>query len=437
MPDSLVSLVYLVPFGLIMALYVRRQRAVHRISTEALQESVEAGLTEPASLHPLIDPVKCVGCESCINACPEMPGHRVLGLIHGKAELVSPTDCIGHGACLAACPVDAITLVFGTERRGVEIPNVKPNFETNVPGVFIAGELGGMGLIRNAIEQGRQAMESIHRLGASNDPERLDVLIVGAGPAGFSATLAAMEYGLNYATVEQDCLGGSVAHFPRGKLVMTAPATLPIVGEFRFRETSKENLIEFFQNVERETGMQISYRERVESIHRDAGDFIVQTTVRQYRTRSVLLAIGRRGTPRKLEVPGEELSKVTYRFIDPEQYRDQRVLVVGGGDSALEAACSIAEVPGSEVTLSYRSEVFTRARPKNRKRVHAAAEAGRVRLALRSQLESISDQEVSLLLPEQRVRLRNDAVIINAGGILPTDFLRSIGIEIDTKFGTA
>lgn len=437
MTDTLGLLIYATPMAAFVYAYSRWRRKHHRHSVAVRDEAVAAGLIEPASLHPVIDPTKCVGCAACIQVCPEMPGHKVLGLIHGKANLIGPTECIGHGACLANCPADAITLVFGTERRGVDIPTVAPNFETNVPGIFIAGELGGMGLIRNAIEQGCQAIGSIRQRAASTPGDVLDVLIVGAGPAGFAASLAAMESGLTYATVEQESLGGTVAHYPRGKLVMTAPAQLPIYGKFRFRETTKEQLLDFWHGVERDTGVEINYGERVEAITKTGADFFVTTDRTQYQARTVLLAIGRRGTPRKLEVPGEELPKVAYRLVDPEQYRDQHVLIVGGGDSALEAACSIAEVPGSVVTLSYRSDAFSRAKPKNRERVEAARAAGDINVLLGSTVDLIDVDHVQLQQNEDRIRINNDAVIVNAGGILPTAFLRSLGIEVDTKFGTA
>lgn len=396
-------------------------------------------MTEPPSLHPVIDPVKCVGCRSCVAACPEQDAHPVLGVIRGKAHLVGPANCIGHGACFRACPEGAIELVFGTARRGVDIPMVKPNFETNIPGMFIAGELGGMGLIRNAIEQGRQALESIRALDGFGRAEQRDLVIVGAGPAGIAASLGAMEAKLDFVTVEQDSLGGTVAHFPRGKLVMTAPAMLPIVGKMHFRETRKEKLIEYWQDIESKTGLSVNYKERVTAIKRqpDGRSFEVITDKGSYVTRAVLLTIGRRGTPRQLGVPGEDLPKVVYRLIDPEQYQGQRVLVVGGGDSALEAAHTIAEQPGTSVTISYRSEAFSRAKPKNRDKVAAMVEAGQMNALMKSNVLAIEKDSVVLETEKGKGRLPNDAVIVCAGGILPTGFLKEIGIEVETKYGTA
>ncbi len=428
---------YAAPMVLIWAWYVRRRQRAHRDALFVRDESLEAGLTEPASLHPVIDANKCIGCESCIAVCPEMPAHQVLGLVRSKAVLISPTECIGHGACQTVCPVDAITLVFGTEKRGIDIPNVKPNFETNVPGIFIAGELGGMGLIRNAIEQGRQAMDSIISDLGERKSDALDVVIVGAGPAGFAAALGAKEKRLKALILEQDTLGGTVAHFPRGKLVMTAPAMLPLVGMVKFVETTKEELLAFWQKVEKDTGLQINYSERLESVIREGQYFKVTTSKDQYVSRSILLTIGRRGTPRKLGVPGEELPKVTYRLIDPEQFRNQRVLIVGGGDSALEAAITIAEQQGTDVTLSYRSAAFSRAKKKNREKLDAAKEAGRIRVLLQSNVKTIGTDTVELEQEGEGIRLANDAVIVSAGGILPTAFLRELGISIETKHGTA
>jgi thioredoxin reductase/Pyruvate/2-oxoacid:ferredoxin oxidoreductase delta subunit len=428
-------LVYAAPMVGVWAFYIASRKKAQTHSVAKLVAAKEAGLVEPASLHPVIDPSKCIGCGSCIRACPE---GDILGLIDGKAELVEPSHCIGHGACKSVCPANAITLVFGTERRGIDIPNVDQNFQTNVPGIFIAGELGGMGLVRNAIEQGRQAVGSVRKLKGVGQPgDFLDVVIVGCGPAGFSASLAAMESKLRFVTLEQDTLGGTVAHFPRGKLVMTAPFTLPIAGKFNFTELSKEELIEFFQEIATKTGLKVNVGERVETIRPVDGGFEVKSTRATYKSRTVLLTIGRRGTPRLLDVPGEDQTKVVYRLIDPEQYKGQRVLVVGGGDAALEAACEISEQPDTVVTLSHRSESFNRAKPKNRNRVEDAQKSGRLNVVLGSSIQRIGVEEVEIEFGGKAYAVENDAVIACVGGILPTPFLESMGVKVETKYGTA
>lgn len=425
-------LIYVVPLMLALAVYVLRHRRRERTNLARLAEAREAGLTEPASLHPAIDPLRCLGSNACVRACPE---GDVLGLIRGRAQIINATHCIGHGACRAACPHGAITLVFGTAKRGVDIPLLSPTFETNVPGIYIAGELGGMGLIRNAVEQGRRAMDAIRRQKGANG--LLDVIIVGAGPAGFAATLAAHEHKLRYTTIEQESLGGCVFKYPRGKVVMTQPVKLPLVGKVKMRETTKEALLRFWQDIETRTGVRIRYNERMDDIVKTEKGFIVKTTKGSYETRTVLLAIGRRGTPRKLEVPGEERPKVVYSLIDPEQYRGQKVLVVGGGDAAIEAALAIADQPGTTVALSYRGEAFDRAKPKNRERLESMTKDGRLKLLMKSRVRAIATDGVQLDHDGRVVDLGNDAVIVCAGGVLPTPFLKKIGITVETKFGTA
>lgn len=401
-----------------------------------LGESEAAGLSAPDSLHPVIDHFRCIGCGSCVSACPE---HDVLGLIDGKARLVNPADCIGHGACKAACPEDAIRLVFGTATRGMELPEVSPDFESSVPGIFVAGELGGMGLIRNAIEQGRQAMDSIHQRTKDqrSGDKVLDSIIVGAGPAGLSATLRAVERKLSTITIDQDVAGGTVAHFPRGKLVMTAPARLPLVGQVKFSEISKEELLDFWHQVIKEHKVKIQGQEALLDItRRQDGVLEVETSRDRYLTRTVLLAIGRRGTPRKLGVPGEDRPKVTYRMTDPAQYGGEKVLVVGGGDSALEAACEIAELGNAEVALSYRGDAFKRAKPRNRQRVERLQSEDRMTVLLGTEVKEISDRAVAIRQGEERMILPNTVIIVCAGGILPTPFLKQIGIDVVTKYGT-
>ncbi len=429
--SKLSLLIYLTPLLLIFAIYIIRHRRVNRRGRERLHESKEAGLTEPASIHPIINPGRCIGSGACVKACPE----KALSIISGKAVLTDPTHCIGHGACLAACPVDAIELVFGTEKRGMDIPFVKPSFETNVESIFIAGELGGMGLIRKAAEQGKQAIDSIIK--KKNAGNEYDVIIIGAGPAGLSASLAAKEHHLKYLTIEQEeSLGGAIYKYPRNKVAMTQPVILPIVGRVEMYDISKEELLGFWLRIVRDHQLSINFNERMEKVTKTATGYEVKTAKAIYQTANILLAIGRMGTPRKLDVMGENQAKVVYRLTDPEQYKQQNVLVVGGGDSALEAAISISEQPGTTVTLSYRSEAFGRVKPKNRQRLQDAEASKRLNVLLKSTINEIRSSSVKIETADKAIiEIPNQAVIICAGGVLPTPFLKEIGVMVETHYG--
>jgi len=427
-------LLYALPTLCLLLVYLRRRHAREGRSRSDYAISRAAGTVEPVSLHPVVNPNRCIGCGACVDACPE---GSVLGIVGGQAELVNPTHCIGHGRCAEACPTDGITLAIGSARRGVEIPVLGGDFQTSVPGIFVAGELGGMGLIRNAVEQGRRAVEAVRKQpGHGSGGDRLDLVIVGSGPAGFAASLAARQHGLSFTTLEQDTFGGAIAHNPRGKIFVTEPIEMPLVGELPSRRMTKEQLLGLWEDARRRTQLTIREREKVESIEAVDGGFDIRTHAGVYPARAVLLAVGRRGTPRRLGVPGEELPKVVYRLHEPEQYSGMQVLVVGGGDSALEAAIRLAGEPDTDVCVAYRGEAFSRPRPENRKNFEDLVARGRVRLELGTVVRAIGPQSVTLECPSGTQELTNEAVVVCAGGVLPSAFLQTIGVRIETRYGT-
>jgi thioredoxin reductase (NADPH) len=427
---AIVAIICLVVVGI----YIRKQIRESRITSEKIIKAKEEGLFEPISLHPVINH-NCIKSGACIEACPE---HDVLGIVNGRATTINASRCIGHGACFHACPTQAITLNIGTATRGVDLPHVSQNFETNVPGIFIAGELGGMGLIRNAVEQGRQATENIVKALNKNHGATYDLVIVGAGPAGISASLAAKQHNLKSILLEQDTLGGTVFTFPRAKIVMTSPMDLPLHGKVRLNQTSKGELLELWKSVLAKNEILVKEKSKVELIEIENDYFKISTmSGEQYTSKKVLLSIGRRGTPRKLNVPGEDSEKVAYRLLEPESIEEKNILVVGGGDSAIESALLLAD--NNKVTLSYRNDVFGRLKPLNNSKINDAITNGLIDVRLNSNLVSIDKAEVTLSVGKdsENLILKNDLVYIFAGGELPTQFLEKVGIKITKKFGEA
>lgn len=420
--------------AVIVFIYLRKQKRESKVVEAKIEKAKLNGLFEPISLHPVIDVNSCIKTGACILACPE---RDILGIKNGKATTINASRCIGHGACFHACPTQAITLCIGTEKRGVDLPHVNQNFETNMSGIFIAGELGGMGLIKNAVEQGRQAVENIVKMAKKTHEASYDLVIVGAGPAGISASLTAKKHNLKFLTLEQDTLGGTVFTFPRSKIVMTSVMELPLFGKVKLFETSKSELLELWRKVLGQNGIDIQENTKVEAIHTENGHFKVETkNGEHYTAKNVLLSIGRRGTPRKLNVPGEDTEKVAYRLLEPEEIHKKNILVVGGGDSAIESALMLADQ--NKVTLSYRNDVFQRIKPKNNERINEAIVQKQVDVMFSSNVEEIGKEEISISNKDgEKIKLKNDLVYIFAGGELPTQFLEKAGIQITKKFGEA
>jgi thioredoxin reductase (NADPH) len=421
-------------FG-ILWFYIWKQKRESALTEKKIQKAVEEGLFEPISLHPVVDPNSCIKSGACIKACPE---EDIIGIVNGKARVINAARCIGHGACFNACPTQAITLCIGTEKRGVDLPHVNELFESNVPGLYIAGELGGMGLIRNAVEQGRQAVDNIARSINRKIQAEYDLIIVGAGPAGISASLNAHKHNLKTLTLEQDTLGGTVYTFPRSKVVMTNPMNLPLYGKVKFRQTNKDTLLKIWNEALGKNEIKIKEKIKVESIESVSGHFNINTnTGETFNSRKVLLSIGRRGTPRKLNVPGEVSQKVAYRLLEPENISGKNIMVVGGGDSAVESAMLLSE--NNHVSLSYRKDSFSRIKPENSRKIKEAMNDGKVDVLFNTQVKKIGEKTIELVAEEieEPAILENDLVFVFIGGELPTDFLKKAGIEIKTMRGEA
>jgi thioredoxin reductase/NAD-dependent dihydropyrimidine dehydrogenase PreA subunit len=388
----------------------------------------------PKSQHPHIDTNYCIGCGSCTSVCPE---GDVLAMIGGKAVIVNGYKCIGHSLCAEACPVGAITMVMASPSMSADMPYLTPEFETSVPNLFIVGELGGLALIKNAVNQGRACVDAIAgRLKARGPAAKgvYELLVVGAGPAGISASLRAIELKLNYITLERDEVGGTVAKYPRQKLVMTSPVEFPMYGKFKKTELSKENLLAFWDMVLNRADFNVSTGEKVDDIQRDAdGVLTVTTATNQYRARAVVLALGRAGEPRKLGVKGEELPNVMYRLIEADHYINKRILVVGGGDSAVEAALGLAHQSGNQVTLSYRQERFSRIKERNAKRIEDGMRSGKLHVLFNSSPVEFKAESVILDVGGRHREIPNDFVWIFAGGTPPNDFLKKIGVQFGMK----
>jgi thioredoxin reductase (NADPH) len=393
------------------------------------QEAVRLGADRPVGQYPFIDAARCIGCGACVEACPE---GDVLGIIGGTATVVDGLHCMGHGRCELACPVGAIEVGLGDVKSRRDLPVLDAWQESSVPGLFVAGELAGLSLIRNAAAQARKVADRVAQLAAiAPAHDVLDLLIVGAGPAGLTAAATACAHGLSTAVLEQEHdLGGAICHYPRRKLVLSESFELPLLGRLRATDYSKEELLALFQELCRRAELRVRFGQRVLSVDRHDGLFCVRSPDGETTARYVCLAAGRRGTARKLGVPGEELPKVMYQLVDAASFHHMRLLVVGGGDSAVEAVIGLSRQPGNDVTLCYRREKLVRVRQKNAARIARLLDGGRVRGLFSSQLEQIRPGDVRVRTPEGPLLLANDYVLICAGGEPPLELLRNAGVRL-------
>lgn len=400
-------------------------------------DAVAKKLNEPMTLHPEIDPTLCGGCGACVAACPE---GDIIKLINHRALLIEPTKCVGHGQCQAACPFDAIQLVFGTKTRGMELPKVDGNFQTNVPGLYIAGELGGMGLIRNAVKQGRLAAEHAAKSVRPGVNAQFDILVVGAGPGGLSASLAAAASKRKYVCVEQNKFGGTIYNFPKQKVVMSQPIDFAMVGQYKFNKNkvSKEELLSLWNHLRQQAKLNVKEESRFINLKKKGDIFEVETSTGMITAQKVILAMGVRGTPRKLGLPNEEMTKVTYNLLDPDEYKGRYVAVVGGGNAGVEAAQYLCKASlRNKVFLLVRGPDFDRCNEENQKLIRSYEKQGLVTICYNTTVEQIEKDHIMIKKDGQVQRLQNDFLFVFAGALLPFAFLKSLGIIIETKYGEA
>jgi len=426
------GLIWLITLTLLLAIflpYFIKFRRAQRSTLHRKKEAESLGVGRPRSQYPLIDASVCIGCGSCVEACPE---GDVLGVVYGKATIINGERCVGHGFCEQVCPVGAIKVGLGDIKTREDIPHLDEYFESNVPGLFIAGELGGISLIRNAITQGRTAVERIVKLqknGPKNTAADCDIIIVGGGPAGLSAALTAIKNDLSYIVIDQQEPGGTILQYPRRKLVMTQPVEIPLYGRLEKDEYSKETLLDIWTKLIEQFKLRVRSNEKVDSVHRNENLFKIQTHQSEYKAPYVVLAMGRRGTPRKLDVPGEDKAKVAYQLLDAQSYTNNDLLVVGGGDSAVEAAVGLARQAKNRVHLSYRKSKLFKIKKKNEDRINELIDQDKIKPVFNSSVVSIDTKSVNLKIGDSITEIPNDYVFVFAGGIPPFEMLKQTGVR--------
>lgn len=420
----------------------RNGRQTLRTGLQERARAKEAGSYQPRLEHPWVDLSRCIGCASCVRACPEQ---GVLDILHGQAAVVHGSRCIGHGECAAHCPVGAIALTMADRSDELDLPALLPDMEAvGRPGLFLGGEVTGFALIRTAVDHGvRCARGAAARAqkdrsipeGAKAGQEGLDLCIVGAGPAGLACALEAKRLGLRFVVLEQDRVGGTIARYPRRKLINTHAMELPLGAKIESRTYRKQELMELWTRLCHEHDLPIREGQALKSIEdQPDGSFRVHTDDGIHHARSVCLALGRRGIPNRLGVPGEEMMKVNYSLIDARSYTDMNLLVVGGGDSAVEAALGLAEQEGNTVHLSYRRSSFFRLRARNQILIEQAIRERRIHVLWETSVHAIEHDRVLLRRMDPSLPLLavpNEEVFLMVGGQPPVPLLKEAGVSFD------
>jgi thioredoxin reductase/ferredoxin len=393
-----------------------------------------AAVVGPRVLVHDINDDRCTGCDACVAVCPT----NVLDLVANKSRVLRFQDCIQCEACMFACPTEALVMFpEGTVPPPLKVPEIDENFQTAVPGQYLIGEVAGKPLVKNAANLGRAVIE--HMLGSTNmrvgalgrGESSVDVAIIGSGPGGLSAALTCIQRGVSYVMLEKEqMIASTIARYPKGKLVMAEPYDTQNLSLLPVFDSGKEQLIPIWTELIQRVNLNVRQGESVETVTRtNDGNFEIRSTVGTYKAQRVVLSIGTRGKPRTLQVPGENLPKVFSLLEDPDEWRGRNVMVVGGGDSACEAALALADA-GARVMISYRGKGFSRAQPKNKQAIEAYAAEGRIKAKLGSQVLAFEHDSVALALGDgTQKRYPNDAAFVLIGADPPIQWLEKLGVR--------
>jgi thioredoxin reductase len=435
-----------------------------KLTKEQLEKYDPDGPNYP---HPVVITERCIGCHACVDACP----HDVLAIVNGVSTPIARDQCMEDTACQVECPVNPKACIVVNTNKKIpprKVPNRDASFMTNVPGCYIIGDVSGTPLIKNATNEGTDCIKAIHeelRNGTQPEPKsNVEVAIIGIGPAGLSAAITAQQLGLKYVGIEQDKVLATIEAYPANKYVFFKPETMEPRGGVRPEGmgAQREAILDEWTRVMKETGVQINEMESCKSIKKaEDGDYFVVQTVQgmekkkvTYNACRVVLALGNRGTPMKLRVEGEEMKvtrdgkiedKVKYKLTDPEEYKRKRVIIVGAGNSAIEAAVDLVATrqgdkitfrPDSEindVTLVIRSDMKNDLKFGNKLQVYDCIDEGKIKVFFGTSIKAIKDDEVVLQnarTEEVKATVPNDYIFAMIGGDRPTKFLEAIGIKI-------
>ncbi len=392
--------------------------------TEKDVARIESHHPSGKKMYPAINKSICVGCGTCVLTCQKKD---TLFILDGKSVLVNPLSCDCCGDCEKACPMGANQLVEYGRKLKVLAPDIDDNFETNIKGIYIIGSLSGAGLIKEAINQGRAVLNKIMK---DVFPDRLPrVLIIGAGPAGLSALLSCRKFGLPATCLEKEQTANTIKNFPKKKLVMAEPVDLPLYGPLWIGLTTREKLLEVWDKILKTTKAPVVTGHKLEAIVRDGDQFVVQASGKEYPCDKIILALGPRGEPRKLGVPGEMLPKVFYSLVDAHEFEDSDVAIVGAGDSALESALALLN-QRCRITLIVRGDGFPRAKGRNREKIGTALGRDYMRAFFNSSIKEIKPGSVVVSTAEGDREIKNDYVFVMVGGEMPFPLLEKIGIRM-------